>query len=127
MSIVYTDPGLMNRLIDIWDQPSQNQNSGAPQDPVLFASGIYAQITGVWATTQARKLNQQVVSELSHKIVIRYMAGLRTRMFILYNDPDSTDDQDNVVPRRFDIDRIIDPDEQKVELTILAIERNDGR
>ena len=127
MSIVYTDPGLMDRLIDIWDQPSQPQADGSPAAPVLFASGIYAYITGLWATTEAKKLQQQIVNELSHKIVIRYLPGLRSRMFILYNDPDSKDDSGFVVPRRFNIDRIIDPDEHKVELMILAIERNDGR
>jgi hypothetical protein len=42
-------------------------------------------------------------------------------MFVLYNDPDTDG------PRRFDIDSINDPDEQKHELQILAIERNDGQ
>ena len=127
MSIVYTDLGLMDRQIDIWDQPDQPNADGSKQDAVLVAQNVYASISGIWATTQARKTNQQVVSELSHEIIIRYRPGLRTRMCILYNDPDSTDDQGNVVPRRFDIDRIVDPDEHKVELRILAIERQDGR
>ena len=125
--VVYTDPGLMDRQIDIWDQPGQPNSDGSAKNAILFATGVYAQITGLWATTLAQKLTQQVVTELSHKIVIRYLAGMRTRMFILYNDPDSTDDQGNIVPRRFDIDRIIDPDEHKFELMILAIERNDGQ
>ena len=126
MSIVYTDPGLMDRQIDIWDQPDVSQDGSNP-DPVIFAQGVYAYITSLWATTQAKKLQQQVLSEITHKIIIRYMAGLRSRMFLLYNDPDSTDDSGNLVPRRFEIDRIFDPDEHKVELWVLAIERNEGR
>lgn len=119
--MAYTDPGLMDRQIDIWDQPSEPSSDGSKQDPVLFASGVFAQILGIWsATSQAKKLAQQVVSELSHEIVIRYMPGLKTRMFIVYNDTDNG-------PRRFDIDRIVDPDEHKIELRILTVERNDGQ
>jgi hypothetical protein len=40
-------------------------------------------------------------------------------MYIVYTDPDNG-------PRVFDIDRIVDPDEHKVELRILAFERADG-
>lgn len=115
------DPGLMRQQIDFWDQPSEPNSDGSKQDPVLFASGVFAQILGIWsATSQAKKLAQQVVSELSHEISIQYMAGLRTRMFIIYNDADNG-------ARRFDIDRIVDLDETKVQLHILAIERNDGQ
>ncbi len=126
MSIVYTDLGLMDRQIDIWDQPAVLSDGSTPA-PVLFAQGVFAYITGLWATTQARKLQQQVISEVTHRIIIRYMAGLRSRMFILYNDPDSKDDNGVLVPRRFDIDRIFDIDEHKVELWIMAVERNEGR
>ena len=38
-----------------------------------------------------------------------------------------SDDNGNLVPRIFDINSINDPDEMKVELQILAIERNDGK
>jgi hypothetical protein len=127
MTIIYTDPGQMYKRIDIWDQPSQPNSDGSKQDPVLYAEGIAAQITGIWQTTTARRLQQQVLSEVTHQIIIHYLAGLKTRMFILYNDPDSFDDAGNNVPRRFDIDRFFDPDENKVEQWILAIERNDGR
>ncbi len=125
--VTYTPLGQMDRLIDIWDQPPQPNPGGSMPDPVLFAEGVYASIEGLWATTEAKKLAQQILSEISHRIIIRYMPGLKSRMFIRYNDPDSTDDDGNVVPRRFTIDKIIDPDEHKVELRILATERNDGQ
>lgn len=114
----------MNRQIDIWDRPPNSL-------PVIFASGIYAQITGVSSTTQSPNspaLNQQIawprlvgsdISVITHSVVIRYMPGLKSRMYVVYNDPDAG-------PRRFDIDRIVDPDEQKVQLNLLVFERADG-
>ena len=41
--------------------------------------------------------------------------------------PGFYDDPDTAGPRRFDIESINDPDEKKVELQILATERNDGQ
>jgi len=122
--MTYVDPGLMNKKIDIWDRPPNAM-------PVLFASGVNAQILGVSSTTQSptsTSLNQQIawprlvgsdISLVTHSVVILYMTGLKSRMFIIYNDPDNG-------PRRFDIDRIVDLDEQKVELNLLVFERCDG-
>jgi hypothetical protein len=121
---VYTDPGLMSRQIDLWDRPPNAA-------PALIFSGIYAQILGVSNTTQspvAPALGQNTawprlpgpqISQITHQIVIRYLPGLKSRMYIVYTDPDNG-------PRVFDIDRIVDPDEHKVELRILAFERADG-
>jgi hypothetical protein len=122
--MAYVDPGLMNKKIDIWDRPPNAL-------PVLFAGGINAQILGVASTTQSpssTSLNQQIawprlvgqdISLITHSVVILYMSGLKSRMFIVYDDPDNG-------PRRFDIDRIVDLDEQKVELNLLVFERCDG-
>ena len=124
MSILYTNPGLMDRQIDLWDRPPNAL-------PVLVAAGLYAQITGVSSNTPssvAAALGQnavwprtqgQDVSMITHAIVMRYQAGMKSRMFFIYNDPDNG-------MRRFDIDRIVDPDEHKVQLNILAVERCDG-
>lgn len=119
--ITYTDPGSMNKLIDFWDQPPSPNADGSTPDPTLFIAGVPAKIATAWSLTQARRLPQQILSESTHQIIIVYRAGLRQRMFILFNDPDRD------TPRRFDIDRIADPDEQKHELQILATERNDGQ
>ena len=124
MTIVYTNPGLMDRQVDIWDRPPNAL-------PVLVATGVYSQITGVSTNTASAaspslgqntvwpRIVGQEVPQVSHAIVIRYRAGMKSRMFFIYNDPDNG-------PRRFDIDRIVDPDEHKVQLNILAIERCDG-
>lgn len=122
--MAYTDPGQRNKLIDIYDRPPNAA-------PVLFLSGIYAKITGVSSTTPSQsstELNQNItwprlvgqdMAVITHDVNIGYISGLKSRMFIVYNDPDAGQ-------RRFDIDRIVDPDEQKVELHILALERIDG-
>jgi hypothetical protein len=121
----YTPVGAMDRQIDIWDQPPNLM-------PVLIAAGVQAQIATKAPTTvspASTELGQKAVwpritgqecAAIPHLVTIRYMAGLKSRMFFVYNDPDNG-------ARRFDFDRIIDPDEKKVELQILAIERMDGK
>jgi hypothetical protein len=116
--LVYTDPGSMNKLIDFWDQPRDPNADGSSPGAVLFIAGVPAKIATAWSVTQAKRLPQQVLAESTHQIIILYRPGLRQRMFVLLNDPDYD------APRRFDIDRIADPDEQKHELQILATERN---
>lgn len=122
--MIYTDPGMMDRQIDIWDQPVN-------ASPFLFLADVHAQIVGVESTSESPisaqlgqaaawpRIQGQDLPHITHKVNIPYVAGLRSRMFIVYNDPDNGE-------RRFDIDRIVDPDEHKHELRILAIERNDG-
>lgn len=110
----------MRLQIDIWDQPTTPSGDGTSQPASRIVNGVYAKIESLWATTQARMQRQQAVTQTTHRITIRYTSGLRTTNYIIYNDPDNG-------PRRFDIDSINDPDEMKVELQILAIERNDGQ
>jgi hypothetical protein len=121
----YTPGGAMDRQIDIWDQPPNLM-------PVLIASAVQAQIATkppATASPVSTELGQKTVwpritgqdaPSIPHLVTIRYMAGLKSRMFFVYNDPDNG-------ARRFDFDRIVDPDEKKVELQILAIERMDGK
>jgi len=120
----YAQIGAMDRQVDIWDQPPKSM-------PVLFAAGIWAQISTVANTslspvstdlgqnTAWPRLTGNDVSQVAHSVSISYMPGLLSRMYLIYNDPDNG-------ARRFDIDRIEDPDQRKMELRILAIERKDG-
>ena len=124
MAVIYTDPGAMDRQVDIWDRPPNAM-------PVLFAAGVFAQILGVSNTTQSAaspalgqnttwpRLDGQQISTITHQIAMRYLPGMKSRMFLIYNDPDNG-------VRKFEIDRIVDPDERKVQLNILAFERADG-
>jgi hypothetical protein len=120
----YAPVGAMDRLVDIWDQPLNSL-------PVLFAEQVWARIVTVSNTSispVSADLNQnaawprldgQDVAQLAHTVTIGYMPGLVSRMFLVYNDADNGS-------RRMDIDRIVDPDERKMDLEILAIERKDG-
>ena len=120
----YSQLGAMDRQVDIWDQPLNAL-------PILVLAGVWASIVTVANTSPSpvsanlgqtevwpRTLGQDV-SQNPHLLTIPYMPGLLSRMFLVYNDPDNG-------ARRFDIDRIVDPDERKMELKILAIERKDG-
>jgi hypothetical protein len=120
----YAPVGGMDRQVDIWDQPPKSL-------PVLIAAGIWAEIltlpnaslspisTELGQNQVWPRLTSNDVSQVVHNVSIGYMPGLSSRMFLVYNDPDNG-------ARRFDIDRIVDPDEHKMELRILAIERKDG-
>jgi hypothetical protein len=123
-SIKYTDPGQMDRVIDIWDRPPNSP-------PVLFAPGIFAQITATASTSASPtapalgqvtawpRLTGQQVALCAYQIVIRYLAGMKSRMFAIYNDPDNG-------PLILDFDHVVDPDFHKVQLNILAFARADG-
>jgi hypothetical protein len=120
----YQPVGSLDRQVDIWDQPPNLM-------PVLVVAGVWASIVTIPNTTQSPispelgqkqvwpRLVGQDVSQVAHTVTIGYMPGLLSRMFLIYNDPDNG-------ARRFDIDHFVDPDEHKMELRILAIERKDG-
>jgi hypothetical protein len=120
----YAPIGAMDQQVDIWDQPLNSL-------PVLIAAGVWAQITTVPNTTLSPistdldqnqvwpRIKGHDVAQVAHTVIIGYMPGLLSRMFLVFNDTDNG-------PRRFDIDHFEDPDEHKVELRIAAIERNDG-
>ncbi len=120
----YQAVGAMDRQVDIWDQPLNGL-------PVIFASGVWAEITTAPATSPSlvspelgqnrawpRTLGHDVAM-VHHIVTIPYMPGVLSRMFLVYNDPDNG-------ARRFDIDHILDADEHKFQLQMLAIERKDG-
>lgn len=113
--MLYTPVGDMIHQITIMDPGTDRDQSGNLLPPAVFADAIYAKIEGLWATGAAMKATQQLITEVSHRITIRYLEGLLTRMYVQFRS------------RTFTIERIVDPDERQVELRLLCIERNDGR
>jgi hypothetical protein len=124
-TVKYVDPGSMDKTIDIWDRPPN-----AP--PVLFASGIPAQLLPVASTsasTSAPALGQNTawphlvggpqLAIVGMSIIIRYLAGVKSRMYAIYNHPDNG-------PMIFDFDRVWDPDFHQQQLNIVAFQRADG-
>lgn len=118
--ILYTPVGDMVSQVRFMDPGTGLNTDGSQPTPTIFATGVYAKIEGIWSTTRASQLPQQIVTQVTHRITVRYMPGLRTRMFIEFDDVDAG-------TRTFTIEQIIDPDEKKVELRMLCMERNDGK
>ena len=124
--ILYTDPGQFKFTIDIIDPVGAPRNpDGTMPDPVAFASGVLAAIMPLTYTSNTETVkSQQVVSEVTHKIVVRYAALpldgggntlLRSRMLVNFRN------------RQFIILRIKDPDEMRYELHLICSERNEGQ
>lgn len=124
--ILYTDPGQFKFTIDIVDPVGAPRNAdGSFPDPQPFATGILAAILPITYTTSTETVkSQQVVSEVTHQVIVRYPSlpvdsdgytKLRSRMLVNFRN------------RQFVILRIKDPDELRVELHLICSERNEGR
>ena len=110
--IAYTPAGALQHRITLLQQNPQRDANGEFLDPVIFVE--------TWASIsilQGRDLEraQQIVSEVSHKVVIRHIEGVKFSMTVQFGD------------RNFLIQAVEDPDERKVELHLLCLERNDGQ
>jgi hypothetical protein len=122
--MAYVDPGSMTEIIDIYDLPPNSL-------PILVHDGIHARKLEVANTTQSpvsAQLGQNIAwprldglssSLVTTQFTLQYIAGIRSRGYIIHHHPD-----DGLV--RYDIDRSVDIDGQRVQLTILAFKRADG-
>ncbi len=116
----YTPTGEMDQQIDIFDQPTDpDPTTGSPQSAQLFAQDVWAKIESLWSTSQPTRNANQILAEVSHRFTIKYLAGLKEQMYIIYHHPFDGD-------QRFDIAQIGDPDFKQVELKILAISRGNA-
>jgi len=124
--IQYTDPGQFKFTVDILDPAGAPRNADGTQPaPTTFASGALCAILPLTYTSSTELAKtQQVISEVTHKLVFWYSAlptdgsgftQLRSRMLIVFRN------------RTFVILRIKDPDEMRVQLEVICSERNDGR
>jgi len=122
MANQFTIPiGELKELVDFYDQPTDpDASTGQKQPDVLFASNVWAKIEDLWSTSEPRNLAQQVLTEISHRIYVQYLPGVKSRMYLIWHHPDGD--------RRMDIAQPPgDPDGNRQYLRILAIERNDGQ
>lgn len=87
------------------------------------SGGVVSTNATPFATTRAKigtmvgkelEAAQQVVSEVTHKITIRYRPGIFARQVVLYGD------------RFFTIEYVSNVNERNVKLELLCIERNDS-
>lgn len=117
----YTPTGEMDQQIDIWEiQTSPDSTDGSAQPDTPFASGVWAKIETLWSTSQPEKLPGQVLPEVSHRITIKYMPGIKEQQYAVYHHPDNGD-------MRLDFAQVGDPDFKRVELKILAIARGNAQ
>jgi SPP1 family predicted phage head-tail adaptor len=111
-NIGYEPRGAMVHRITLLKDNSQRNTEGEFLSATDFAD--------TWASIkvlQGRELEklQQIVAEVTHKIVIPYQDGVIAGMRIQFGK------------RIFQIEAVQDPDERKVDLILLGLERNDGR
>jgi len=99
-------------------QPTRTKDSMGSineDDATVFAE-VWAAVEALSATTFGKKVysSLQEVSEVTHRVTIRYLAGVKASMNVWFRD------------RVFKIEAIVDPDEQQKVLYLLCIERNDS-
>jgi SPP1 family predicted phage head-tail adaptor len=104
----YTPVGCMDKRITLMN-PALTGPGGITLDPEPFAD-TWASIKALFA--QEKREAQQIVKEVIHEIIIPYMPGLSESMTVQFET------------RNFQIEGIMDPDEQHRELRLLCIERD---
>jgi SPP1 family predicted phage head-tail adaptor len=99
-------------------QPTRTKDSAGSvneDDATVFAE-VWAAVEALSATAFGKKVysSQQEVSEVTHRVTIRYLPGVKSSMNVGFRD------------RVFKIQAIVDPDEQQKVLFLLCMERNDS-
>jgi SPP1 family predicted phage head-tail adaptor len=107
----YTSTGAMQHRVTLVQASTSRTATGE------FVQSHEAVVT-VWAAIQmlAQKYTekeQKVITEATHKVTIRYMAGVTTEMLVQLADG-----------RIWNIKAAVDPDERGVEIHLFCYERN---
>lgn len=112
----YTSIGAMVSQINILKRNNRRDANGEFLDPVVVAGPLWARVQ--YMTDKLSQLPQQVVTEATHKVIIRYAPGIDSGMMVqtigdgkIFNMTTSP----------------IDPDDRKVELWLFCYERTDGK
>jgi SPP1 family predicted phage head-tail adaptor len=91
------------------------QDSSGGVDPSLATQFLETYAAVETLTGRQLFAAQQEVSEVTHKITMRWAPGIVSRQVIFWDD------------RYFDIQAVQDPDGRRKMLELLCIERNDSR
>lgn len=100
--------GRMRHKITIM-QPGGRAQDGTDLASVPFVTR-FAQISSLQGNELLKA--QQIVENVTHKIVMRYYPGVNSSMTVSYNG------------RTFVIQAVLNPDERTRELDLLCVERN---
>jgi SPP1 family predicted phage head-tail adaptor len=101
--------GSMSKRVTIRSKTQISDGAGGWKDS-------WVEVATVWASVEPLSGNeffkaQQLQYSISHKVTIRYKAGITPKMDILYHG------------REFDIQNVIDPKERHEQLVLLCQER----
>lgn len=108
------DAGSLNRKITIQSQTTTQDVYGQPQQTWTDVLSTWASIKA--ATSKEVYAAAGFTSQISHKITIRFpRVTLRSNMRVMYRG------------RVFDVQAVTDPDEGRVQLDLLCLERNEGQ
>jgi SPP1 family predicted phage head-tail adaptor len=110
-------PGRMRHFIKILVPTLQQDTTGGTQ---VTQDAVVAK---TWASIEALTATEkfaahEFISEVSHKIVIRWRRGITAKMRILMSS--------NQRKRLFLVEGILNPDERNKSLTLMCIELFDG-
>ena len=105
----YTNPAQMNRWITFYNQA--NPTAGIPANPFVDSWAKVAPLTA-----QEIDKSQQITQRVTHLVTVPYQPGIQESMLIGLLEGGTL--------RMFQIAGIEDPDEQHVELRIMAFEIN---
>ncbi len=121
--ILYTDPGSFIHTIDILDKLPGRNFDGSFTDGVTIATGLPAAVEQLSYTGGSETVKPgQVVPQVTHRVIIWYLPELKSRYVVRFYPKGIVSSG-----RTFMIMRIVDPDEQQVQLHLICSERNDGR
>jgi SPP1 family predicted phage head-tail adaptor len=101
-------------------QPNLTRDSfgGTKVDDATVFAEVWASVeaAGTLTSLKGREIYaaQQRVSQVSHLVTIRYLDGVKANMLVWFRD------------REFQIQAVIDPDEQQKVLFLLCLERDDS-
>jgi SPP1 family predicted phage head-tail adaptor len=102
--------GKLRHKINILQPATTQTECGCLGSPSVFESNVWAKVTGL----QGRELHaaQQIVAEVTHDVLIRYLPGVRSNMYVQFGS------------RTFQIEAVVNADELNSELHLLCIERS---
>jgi len=107
----YSSFGSFNNRVTLLSQNSGRTTGGEFLPPVPFAT-VWASVTALQGSDLAKA--QEVVAQVTHKVVLRSMPGVVSSMLVQLN------------ARTFVIEAVQDQDERGVELVLLCRETNEG-
>ncbi|HEY2361198.1 MAG TPA: phage head closure protein [Candidatus Angelobacter sp.] len=108
--------GKLRYLVAIEEQTSSKDGFGAEQplwDTVALVYAGFETLNG-----QELSAAQTITPDVTHKISIRFRAGITAKMRV--NWTDTTEGRNRI----FDIIAPMDPDQRRQQMTLLAVERN---